>query len=311
MKCNKIIICVLICATLLLGGACSINDIISSALSDALAGGGGDANPFLSENDPELVRDSIPFTLKLLDILISSNIDSPGIRLVAAQAHTAYAALFLQSDASTIARNNFEHRSRLLDRAKIHYIRGRDYALSALDTLHPNFSDALNDDDYETAFMHITKEDVPYLYFAAVSWIGAAALNVFDLELVFTASRAEEMMKHAFMLDPEYGDGSLHEFYILYFASLPKGLGGDKQKAMFHYQQAVEISDNLSASAHVSMALGIALPAQDIAQFRYFLNSALAIDPNKNLNRRLTNIIKQREAEWYLANENEFFIDIE
>ena len=311
MKYNKIIICTLVCIILFLGNACSINDVISNALSDALAGGGDDANPFLSEDDPELVRDSMPFTLKLLDILISSNIDSPNIRLVAAQAHTAYAALFLQSDASTIARSNFEHRSRLLERAKIHYIRGRDYALSALDTLHPNFSHALNDDDYENAFISITKEDVPYLYFAAVSWIGAAAIDVFDLDLLFTASRAAEMMNHAFMLDPEYGDGSLHEFYILYFASLPEGLGGDKDKARFHYQQAIEISDNLSASAHVSMALGIALPDQDIVQFRYFLNSALAVDPNQNLNRRLTNLIRQREARWYLANENEFFLDIE
>ena len=311
MKYNKIIIYTLVCAALLLGGACSINDIISGTLSDALAGGSGGTNPFLSENDPELVRDSIPFTLKLLDILISSNIDSPSIRLLAAQVHTAYAALFLQSDASTIARSNFEYRSRLLDRAKIHYIRGRDHALSALDTLHPNFSDALNDDNYEEAFLHTTKEDVPYLYFAAASWIGAAAINVFDLELALTASRAAEMMSRAFALDPEYGDGSLHEFYILFFASLPEGLGGDKERARFHYQQAIEITDNLSASAHMSMALGIALPAQDIEQFRYFLNNALAIDPDKNLDRRLTNIIRQREAEWYLANENEFFIDTE
>ena len=303
------LLCILLCGYVCVTGGCSINNLISNSLSEALSGDqeSGQPNPFLSENDPELVRDALPFTLKLLDILISSNIDSPAIRLVAAQAYTAYGVLFLQSEANTTARDDFDRRSRLLDRSKIHLLRARDYALSALDTRHPGFTDALNAGDYELAFADITEEDIPYLYFAAVSWIGASAVDVFDLELTIAIPRAAEMVHRAFAIDPDYDGGSLHEFYIIFFASLPEALGGDKERAEHHYRQALRISNNLSASAHMSMALGIALPAQDIDQFRSFLEQAIAIDIDQDINRRLTNVIRQREARWYLDNIDRFF----
>lgn len=286
--------------------------LISNSLANALSGGEEEEegmNPLLSDDDPDLIRDALPFTLKLLDILINADIDDPAIRLVAAQAYTAYAVLFLQQEANTVARDDFEHRTRLLERSKIHLLRAREYALSALDTLYPGFIDAINGDDYESALAEMTSQDVPYLYFAAAAWIGAATVDIFDLELSITIPRAAEMIHRAFALNPDYSGGALHEFYIIYFAALPEYLGGDKDRAEFHYQEALRVSNNLSASAHVSMALGISLPAQNAAQFRQFLEQALDIDVDQDVNRRLTNIIRQREAQWYLDNMELFFID--
>lgn len=293
--------------------SCSVNDLISNALSGALDGGGeeGAPHPLLSEDDPDLVGDALPFTLKLLDILISANLDSPPILLSAAQAYTAYAVLFLQQEANTVARNDFALRSRLLDRSKIHLLRARDYALSALEMLHPGFTESLNSDDYENAFVEMNEDDVPYLYFAAVSWIGAATVDVFDLELTLAIPRVAEMIHAAYAIDPDYSDGALHEFYVIYFSSLPEALGGDKERAEFHYREALRISNDLSVSAHVSMALGIAIPAQDSQQFRAFLAKALAIDVDEDINRRLTNIMGQRAAQWYLGNTPQFFLDAE
>lgn len=294
-------------------GSCSINNLISDSLAGALSGGGneGEPHPLLSENDPDLVGDALPFTLKLLDILISANINSPPILLTASQAYVAYAALYLQQEANTVSRDDFPRRSRLLDRSKIHFLRARDYTLSALEMLHPGFIGLLDDDDYERAFAGMSDDDVPYLYFTAVSWIGAAAVDVFDLALLLTAPRAVEMINAAYAIDPDYGDGAISEFYVLYYSSLPEAMGGSKEQAEFYYREALRVSNNLSVSAHVSMALGIALPAQDTQQFRAFLNKALKIDVDEDINRRLTNIIRQREAQWYLDNIELFFLDIE
>lgn len=294
-------------------GSCSINDLLSNSLAGALNGNGaeGQPHPLLSEDDPDLIGDALPFTLKLLDILIGANIDSPPILLTASQAYAAYAALFLQREANTVSRNDFETRTQLLDRSKIHFLRARDYALAALDVRHPGFEEFLNNDDYENAFADMGKDDVPYLYFTAISWFGAATIDIFDLELFLTTARAIEIMNTAYEIDPDYGDGVLHEFYILYFSSLPEQLGGDKARAEFHYREALRLSNNLSTSAHFSMALGISLPAQDPQQFREFMEKVLAIDVDADINRRLTNIIRQREAQWYLDNMALFFLDIE
>lgn len=298
-------------ACVLLIAGCSINGILSNALSNALGGNADDGrpNPFLSENDPELVRDALPFTLKLLDVLIGAEIDSPSIRLTAAQAYTAYAVLFLQTEANTDAIDQFAHRIRLLDRSKIHLLRARDYALSALEMEHPGFTAGLSRNEYDNVFTDMTEEDIPYLYFAAVSWIAAAAVDILDLELTLAIPRAAEMIHAAFAIDPDYGDGLIHEFYIAYFAAIPKQFGGSEERARHHYQEALRASNGLSASAHLSMALGIALPAQDREQFRMFLERAVEVDPNQDINRKLTNFVRQREARWYLKNTDRFFID--
>ncbi len=293
---------------------CSINNIVSNALSESLGSSSGSTNPLLSDNDPELVGDALPFTLKFFDLLISSNIDNPPILLTTGQSYIAYSSVYLQGRALVTPRTNLDEQDRLLARAKNLYLRGQRYCMEALEKRHPGFGEALfntESDESIAIFEELTEEDVPYLYWAALGLLGAFSTDTFDFELAVGIGRAAKMMDEAFRLDPEYGDGAIHEFYITYYAALPEALGGSVERARHHYQEAVRLSSNNSVSAHLALATGVAIPAQDIEEFITLTNKALAVDVNVDLNRRLLNIVKKREAQWYLENLDHFFIDYE
>jgi hypothetical protein len=59
-----------------LGGGCSFKRMAVNRLGDALTGGG---TTFASDNDPELVKAAVPFSLKLMESLLSESPNSKGL----------------------------------------------------------------------------------------------------------------------------------------------------------------------------------------------------------------------------------------
>ncbi|MEE8203473.1 MAG: TRAP transporter TatT component family protein, partial [Alphaproteobacteria bacterium] len=60
---------------------CSVKQMAVNLLGDALAGGAG---VYASDDDPELVREAIPFGLKTYDSLLEVSPDHRGLLLAAA-----------------------------------------------------------------------------------------------------------------------------------------------------------------------------------------------------------------------------------
>jgi predicted anti-sigma-YlaC factor YlaD len=89
--------------------------------------------------------------------------------------------------------------------------------------------------------------------------------------------------------------------------SLPEALGGSVANARKHFARAVELQGGLSASPYVSLATGVAVPAQDKAEFEALLQKALAVDPAKDPSNRLANLISQRRARALLDQESTRF----
>jgi predicted anti-sigma-YlaC factor YlaD len=118
------------------------------------------------------------------------------------------------------------------------------------------------------------------------------------------------LIARAYELDPDYGAGTLDEFYFLFYASLPEGMGGDRELAEIHYKKAMEKSKGLSAGLYVSYAKAVAIPAQDYETFKTCLESALAIDTETNSN-RLVNTIAQGTARYLLDEAGSFFAEFE
>ena len=82
---------------LLLGvSGCSIRKMAVNKLGNALAGGGA---TFSGDEDPELIRDAAPFSLKLMETLLAENPKHDGLLLAAASGFTQYAYAFVQMDA--------------------------------------------------------------------------------------------------------------------------------------------------------------------------------------------------------------------
>ncbi len=286
---------------------CSINRIAVRAVSDALSTGGGEADAFSSDNDPELVGDALPFVLKLYDTLLLEDPENEDLLLSSASAYVSYANGFLQTRATMLDQAEYERREELISRAKNLYIRGRDRALRALELRYPGFTESARSED-PAVLGETTTEDVPYLYWAAAGWLGAVSTDPFDIGLSMQATRAGALMDRAFELDPDYDDGAIHEFYITYYAGLPEGLGGSREKAEHHFERAVELAEGRRASPYVALGTSVAIPQQEIRRFVELMEQALEVDAEAYPRYRLINTIKQEEARFYLDNLDRFFV---
>jgi predicted anti-sigma-YlaC factor YlaD len=117
------------------------------------------------------------------------------------------------------------------------------------------------------------------------------------------------MMERAYELDPDFNSGVLDDFFLLFYASLPEGMGGSREKAEIHYRRALEKSGGRSAGPYVSYARAVAVPAQNYQSFKENLEAALAVDPESDPANTLVNIINQRKAKYLLEKAGEFFAE--
>lgn len=78
----------LVLTAVLTAGCSSVQQLAVNKLGDALAKQG---TVFSSDDDPELIGDAIPFSLKLIESLLAENPRHPGLLLAAASGFTQYA----------------------------------------------------------------------------------------------------------------------------------------------------------------------------------------------------------------------------
>ncbi|MFP4067468.1 MAG: TRAP transporter TatT component family protein [Spirochaetaceae bacterium] len=292
---------------ILLAGGCSINRMATRAVTDALSSGGDEADAFSGDDDPELVGDALPFVLKLYDTLLLDDPENEELLLSSAAAYVSYANAFLQTPATMLDQSEYERRERLVARAKKHYTRGRDRALSALDLRYPGFAEDVRRED-PVLLSETDEEDVAYLYWAAAGWLGAISADPFDMRLSLQANRAASLIDRAYELEPDFDDGAVHELYLSYYAGMPEGLGGSREKARDHFEKAVDLAEGRKASPYVTLATAVAIPEQDVRLFVDLMERALSVDPDADPRYRLVNTIKQEQARFYLDNLDRFFV---
>jgi predicted anti-sigma-YlaC factor YlaD len=283
---------------------CSAKRVAVGAVADALGGGGGGS--FASDEDPELVRDALPFGLKLYETLLESTPEHGGLLVATASGFASYAYL-LQDDASrTEARDRAGART-LRHRASRLYLRGRDYALRGLEVAHPGFR-ADQAADLGAALARTDRDDVDLLYWAAAAQAGALSANKGDAELIADLPRAGAFMQRVLELDEAHGAGAAHEFFVSYEASRP---GGSIASAREHYARAQELAHGERASLFVSLAENVSVQEQNLAEFRSLLDQAEAVDLSRAPQDRLVNVLAQRRAQWLREHTADLFLDAE
>ena len=288
--------------------SCSINKMAINAVSNALTGSGS-SDVFTGDSDPELVGAAIPFAIKMYETLLSQNPEHQGLRLTTGSLFVMYANAFVQAPAERLdSIDYYEERIAGLDRAKKLYLRGYGILLSALEKKYPGFSDAhVEDGSIYALLKKCKKEDVPLLYWTVAGGLSAYSIDVFDFFLGANIPQWGAMIAKAYELDPDFNNGAIDDFYILFYASMPESLGGDKEKAETHFKLAVEKTKGLSAGPYVSYASAICVPAHDYDKFKETLEKALAVDPDEDPSARLVNIISQRKARFMLDNAYKYF----
>jgi predicted anti-sigma-YlaC factor YlaD len=300
----------LIWGIVLVLSSCSINKLVINKISDALTGSGQN-DVFMGDSDPQLVGDALPFAIKMYESLLAQNPDHQGLILTTGSLFIMYANVFVQGPAELLPPGEYRTKAEQLERARKLYLRGTAILEGGLEKKYPGSTAARSNGDLAGFLAKLTGEDVPLLYWNAAGVLSAYALNPFDFDLGMRIPELSSLIARAYELDPDYNDGALDDFYVLFYASLPEGMGGDKALAELHYARALEKSKGLSAGPYVSYATAIAVAKQDYESFRSCLEAALAIDVDSNVSNRLQNILSQRKARYLLEHAGDYFADLE
>jgi predicted anti-sigma-YlaC factor YlaD len=288
-------------------GACSLNKMAMNKVAGMLSAPSGN-NVFTQDNDPELVGDALPFAIKLYESLLASVPEHEGLRLRTGSLYIMYANAFLQTPADMMSGQQLEQKEFMLGRSKNLYLRGRDILLVGLEKKNPALRRQLKDRKYTQALAAFTKKDVPALYWTAAGWVGAFGIDPFDLKLGVTLPQAAAIMERVSELDPGFSAGSVHNFYVLYYGSLPDYMGGDVKKAREHFRMAMEASGGRDSSPLISLATTVEMREQNVEEFRSLLHKVLEIDPDADPDNRLVNTLNQRKARWLLDHLDDYFL---
>jgi predicted anti-sigma-YlaC factor YlaD len=250
---------------------------------------------FTRDDDLELVGDAIPFGLKLYESLLDSAPKNKDLLIATCSNFTQYGVAYLETEAMVLGEaQHHDEVAHLNQRALKLYLRAKGYCLRAMEVRFPGIGQTLLTDPGPALAKAETK-DVPLLYWMAASWGSAISLGVDKPDIVIDMPVVRALADRALALDESWSKGAIHEMFIS-LDSLPEALGGSAAKAREHFARAVELQKGLSPGPYVALATGVALPAQDRAEFDKLLQAALAIDPEKDPSVRLVTLVQQRRA---------------
>src|SRR5688500_16756659 len=161
---------------LIFAAGCSVRKLAVNELGDALAAGG---TTFSSDNDPELVGDALPFTLKLMESLLAESPDHRGLLQALTSGFTQYSYGWVQEEADRVEEEDLEAAEELRSRARNLYLRARDYGLRGLRLSLDDFRS-----DPAAALGRFDRDDVAFLYWTAAAQGLAISVSKDDPEVV-------------------------------------------------------------------------------------------------------------------------------
>jgi predicted anti-sigma-YlaC factor YlaD len=271
--------------------ACSLRTMAVKTMADALSRGG---SAYASDDDPELVRQALPFGLKTLEgLLVELPHHRPLLRALAS-GFTSYGVAFVVPDARRLEVLDVVGARAERARARRLLLRGRDYGLRALEENYPSFTADLTADPIRAA-ARVVRADVPDLYWTAAAWGSAISIGKDQMDLVADVPIVEALIRRAAVLDDAWDQGSLHDFLIA-FESRGEVMGGSLVRARAHFARAMELGRGRRLGALVTLAENVAVQEQGRAEFDDLLERTLSFDVNSEPAARLANVLAQQRA---------------
>jgi hypothetical protein len=270
-------------------------------------------------SSPEFVGRLLPGIIEKSEAKLKKNPDDQKLILQTGSYYVMDANAFVQGPASMLPQERYAERDAEYRKAREMYLRGAEILEYGLEKRKPEIMAAARQaaaggygaDEAESVLGQLTKEDVPYIYWLTAAVLSAFSLNPMDISTGMKVWPVSELIKRAYLLDPDFDGGTLDDFFILYYASLPPSMGGDLALAKLHYDRALERVGGFSASPYVSWAQAVSIPAQDYGDFKHNLNEALKINAKRHPSNKLVNVLAQRKARYLLDNADVYFIDVD
>ncbi len=286
----------------LLASGCSVKKMAINKLGDALAGGG---TTFTADDDPELIKAAVPFSLKLMESLLAESPKHKGLLFTTSSGFTQYAYAFVQQDADEIEDKDFAAATALRARAHRLHLRARNYGLRGLEARHPGFEMALRA-DARKAVRIAKRADVPQLYWTAAPW--GLAITADKPDLVADQPIVEAVIDRTLELDESFANGAIHSFLVTYEMRRQGAKGDPVTRSREHFDRAVVLGKGQQAAPYVAFAEAVCIKTQNVKEFELVLQQALAINADNHPDYRLANLIMQRRARWLLSKKEDLFL---
>ena len=285
----------------LVGSSCSLKARAVNTLSEVLA---ESEIVYLSDEDPELVAEALPFNLKTIETLLQSSPRHRGLLLSATTGFTFYAYAFVEPEADRIEDEDFEAAEEIRRRAARLYWRAYRYGIRGLELNHPGFGGTLSAEPEKTV-VPLEVEDVPLALWTAAALGGAIGVSKDDPEATADIAVVGALLERCLGLDPNYGEGILYELLVIYES---QRFGGSPETARDYYRRALELSRETRASTWLLWAENFSIPSQNLVEFTELLEKVLAFDLDAFPDDRLLNTLAQRRARWLMGRVDELFL---
>lgn len=286
---------------ILLGG-CSLKSRAVDTLAEVLGEAEG---VYLSDEDPELIAEALPFNLKTMETLLESNPTHRGLLLTATKSFILYTYAFVEPKARELDYTEFDEAERIRLRAARLYQRAYQYGLSGLAVEHPDIGARLSVSPEEAA-SELTDEDLPLTVWTAAALGGVIGVNKDDPESTADIAVVGAMLERALTLDEDFENGTIHEFLFAYEAGR---VGGDLDKARRHYERALALGPGKRPSIWLSWAESVSVAEQDRDEFLALVDQALTFDVSAHPENRLLNVLAQRRARWLRSTVDDLFLE--
>lgn len=290
-------------ALLVLASSCSFRRLAASGMASAM---GSIGTAFAREDDPELVRDAMPFALEAIEGVLIEDPGNASLRAAASSGFGLYAYAFVQLDAERLMSSDYGRAVELQERAVRLYLRARDHALVALEQRHPGLRARLTTAPAEAAAA-LGHDDLELAYWAGGTWGLAISLGKDDPALLADLDAVRALLRRALALDESHAEGALHEAMIP-IEGLPAAMGGSAARAREHFERALALSGGKRSSLYLKLAENVSLPAQDRDEYVQLLEQALSVDLDSAPDQRLSNRLTQARARYLLDTIDDRFL---
>ncbi len=270
----KIFRCILVACLIPAVSACTI-----------IKAGSYATDVFMMESDPLLAAAALPTMMKASEALYLADPNNEAKALTNASLYVMYANAFIESEAFLLPDDQFEARYAMSVRANALYRRASTILVPFVDKKAPGtFSDT---------------GAVPLMYWTAAAILAAFASDPMDFDNAALVDGALAVFEKARELDPGWNGGALHELAITLYGSLPADLGGNPDKAIAAFKEAVQATGASSPGPYVSYAASVCVAKGDKEGFVNALETALSLEGRPES--ALMDTLARRKAERLIA----------
>ncbi len=246
------------------------------------------------ESDLPFAEQALPGNIKLLEVMLKNDPENKRLLKLCAEGYASYALGFVE-DVD-------------VERARVFYLRGRDYGLRMLEQ-DTDLKKALNGpvDELRAALARKSKDDVPAVFWTAFAWGGYLNITLTDPEAIAAIPKLEAMMDFVLEKDSAFYYGGAHLFLGTLYGSRSKFLGGDPEKSRQHFEAALRLNGGKFLMTHVYYARSYAVQTLNDTLFEQLLKHVEETPLDILPNFRLANAIAKRKAKLWLARKEELF----